>query len=91
MARTWGCPSAVLAANSLIWHYWEHSYLRGEPLTPLTCCLLERGRHAHALCDARLLPARNVSAQQSDQARSHLTIASGQAIDLDRIAQPLAR
>ena len=77
----------MLRSNPLIWHYWVHSYLLGEPLPPFDVLFwnmdttrMPRAMHSWYLRELYL--ANNLVK------RDHLTIA-GESIDLDRIVQPL--
>ncbi len=77
----------MLRSNPLIWHYWEHSYLLGEPLPPfdvlfwnMDATRMPRAMHAYYLREFYL--------NNNLIKRDKLTIA-GEAIDLDEIVQPL--
>lgn len=77
----------LLRSNSLIWHYWVHSYLLGEPLPAFNVLFwnmdttrMPRQMHAFYL--------REMYLQNRLVQRDALTIA-GEPIDLDRITQPL--
>ena len=77
----------MLRSNSLIWHYWVHSYLLGEPLQPFDVLFwnmdttrMPRAMHSQYLRDFYL--------KNDLVKRDRLTIA-GHPIDLDRITQPL--
>lgn len=77
----------LLRSNGLIWHYWVHSYLLGEPLPAFDVLFwnmdttrMPRAMHSYYLREMYL---RNQLVK-----RDALTIA-GEAIDLDRIVQPL--
>ncbi|MDR0996492.1 MAG: alpha/beta hydrolase [Zoogloeaceae bacterium] len=77
----------VIRANSLIWHYWVHSYLYGEPLPPFDVLYWN--------CDSTRMPykmhsyyLREMYLHNNLIKRDKLTIA-GQPIDLRRIVQPL--
>lgn len=77
----------LLRSNSLIWHYWVHSYLLGEPLPAFNVLFwnmdttrMPRQMHAFYLREMYL---KNRLVQ-----RDALTLA-GEPIDLDRITQPL--
>ena len=59
----------LLRSNSLIWHYWVSSYLLRRAAAAVRRAVLEHGHDAHAARHAFLLPARDVPAQQPDQAR----------------------
>ena len=77
----------LLRSNSLIWHYWVHSYLLGEPLPAFNVLFwnmdttrMPRTMHAFYLREMYL---KNRLVQPDA-----LTLA-GETIDLDRITQPL--
>ena len=77
----------MLRSNSLVWHYWVHSYLMGEPLPPFDVLFwnmdttrMPRAMHSYYL--------REMYLHNNLIKRDHLTIA-GEPIDLDRIVQPL--
>ncbi len=77
----------MLRSNSLIWHYWEASYLLGEPLPPFDVLFwnmdttrMPQAMHAYYLREFYL--------NNNLIKRDKLTIA-GESIDLDCIAQPL--
>ena len=77
----------MLRSNSLIWHYWVNSYLLGEPLPPFDVLFwnmdttrMPRAMHSYYLHEMYL--------HNNLVKRDKLTIA-GEAIDLDRIVQPL--
>ena len=77
----------MLRSNPLIWHYWERSYLLGEPLPPfdvlfwnMDATRMPRAMHAYYLREFYL--------NNNLIKRDKLTIA-GEAIDLDEIVQPL--
>ena len=77
----------MLRSNSLIWHYWEHSYLRGESLPPFDVLFwnVDTTRMPHAMHAYYL---REMYLHNNLIKRDRLTIA-GEPIDLDRIVQPL--
>jgi polyhydroxyalkanoate synthase len=77
----------MLRSNSLIWHYFERSYLFGEPLPPIDVLFWNT--------DTTRMPAamhsfylREMYLHNNLIKRDALTIA-GEPIDLDRITQPL--
>ena len=77
----------LLRSNSLIWHYFEHSYLYGEPLPPFDVLFwnmdttrMPQAMHAFYLREFYL--------NNNLIKRNALTIA-GQPIDLDCVQQPL--
>ena len=77
----------LLRSNPLIWHYWEHSYLLGEPLPAFDVLFwnmdttrMPQAMHAYYLREFYL--------NNNLIKRDKLTIA-GEAIDLDDIVQPL--
>ena len=77
----------LLRSNGLIWHYWVHSYLLGEPLPAFDVLFwnmdttrMPRAMHSFYLREMYL---RNQLVK-----RDALSLA-GETIDLDRIAQPL--
>lgn len=77
----------MLRSNSLIWHYWEASYLLGEPLPPFDVLFwnmdttrMPQAMHAYYLREFYL--------NNNLIKRDKLTIA-GESIDLDCIVQPL--
>jgi polyhydroxyalkanoate synthase len=77
----------LLRSNGLIWHYFEKSYLFGEPLPPFDVLFWNM--------DATRMPAkmhsfylRQMYLNNNLMKRDALTVA-GQPIDLDRITQPL--
>ncbi|NJD25277.1 MAG: alpha/beta fold hydrolase [Betaproteobacteria bacterium] len=77
----------MLRSNSLVWHYWVHSYLLGEPLPPFDVLFwnmdttrMPRAMHSYYL--------REMYLHNNLIKRDRLTIA-GEPIDLDRIVQPL--
>ncbi|MCE1182047.1 MAG: alpha/beta fold hydrolase [Rhodocyclales bacterium] len=82
-----GMSFRMLRSNSLIWHYWEHSYLRGEPLPPFDVLFwnVDTTRMPYAMHAYYL---REMYLHNNLIKRDHLTIA-GEPIDLDRITQPL--
>lgn len=77
----------MLRSNPLIWHYWVHSYLLGEPLPAFDVLFwnmdttrMPRAMHSRYLRDFYL--------ENNLIKRDHLTLA-GHAIDLDCVTQPL--
>ena len=77
----------LLRSNSLVWNYWVHSYLLGEPLPPFDVLFwnvdttrMPRAMHAYYL--------REMYLHNNLIKRDKLTIA-GEQIDLNRITQPL--
>ena len=77
----------MLRSNPLIWHYWERSYLLGEPLPAFDVLFwnmdstrMPQAMHAYYLREFYL--------NNNLIKRDKLTIA-GEAIDLDEIVQPL--
>ncbi|MFZ2269856.1 MAG: alpha/beta fold hydrolase [Azonexus sp.] len=77
----------LLRSNSLIWNYWVHSYLLGEPLAAFDVLFwnvdstrMPQAMHSYYLREMYL----NNNLIKHDK----LTIA-GEPIDLDRIVQPL--
>jgi len=77
----------MLRSNTLVWHYWVHSYLLGEPLPPFDVLFwnmdttrMPRAMHSYYL--------REMYLHNNLIKRDKLTIA-GQPIDLDCIVQPL--
>ena len=77
----------LLRSNSLIWHYWVHSYLLGEPLPPFDVLFwnVDSTRMPQAMHSYYL---REMYLHNNLIKRDHLTIA-GESIDLSRITQPL--
>lgn len=77
----------LLRSNSLIWHYWVHSYLMGEPLPPFDVLFwnVDSTRMPQAMHSYYL---REMYLNNNLVKRDKLTIA-GESIDLDRIVQPL--
>ncbi len=77
----------LLRSNTLIWHYWERSYLLGESLPPFDVLFwnMDTTRMPHAMHAYYL---RQLYLENNLIKRDKLTIA-GQAIDLDCIVQPL--
>jgi len=77
----------LLRSNSLIWSYWVHSYLLGEPLPPFDVLFwnVDSTRMPQAMHSYYL---REMYLHNNLIKRDKLTIA-GEAIDLDRIVQPL--
>jgi len=77
----------MLRSNPLIWHYWVHSYLLGDPLPPFDVLFwnmdttrMPRAMHSYYL--------RQMYLENNLIKRDRLTIA-GEPIDLDRITQPV--
>jgi polyhydroxyalkanoate synthase len=77
----------MLRSNTLVWHYWVHSYLLGEQLPPFDVLFwnmdttrMPRAMHSYYL--------REMYLHNNLIKRDKLTIA-GQPIDLDCIVQPL--
>jgi polyhydroxyalkanoate synthase subunit PhaC len=77
----------LLRSNTLIWHYWERSYLLGEPLPPFDVLFwnMDTTRMPHAMHAYYL---REFYLENNLIKRDKLNIA-GQPIDLDNIVQPL--
>jgi polyhydroxyalkanoate synthase len=77
----------LLRSNSLIWHYFEQSYLFGEPLPPFDVLFwnMDTTRMPAAMHSFYL---RQMYLHNNLMKRDALTIA-GEPIDLDLIAQPL--
>ena len=77
----------MLRSNSLIWNYWVHSYLLGEALPPFDVLFwnMDTTRMPQAMHSYYL---REMYLHNNLIKRDKLTIA-GEAIDLDRIVQPL--
>jgi polyhydroxyalkanoate synthase len=77
----------LLRSNSLIWHYWVHSYLLGEPLPPFDVLFwnMDTTRMPLAMHSYYL---REMYLENNLIKRDKLTIA-GEPIDLDTITQPL--
>ena len=77
----------MLRSNPLIWHYWVHSYLLGEPLPPFDVLFwnMDTTRMPQAMHSWYL---RELYLANNLVKRDHLTVA-GEAMDLDRIVQPL--
>ncbi len=77
----------LLRSNTLIWHYFEKSYLKGEPLPPFDVLFwnMDTTRMPAAMHSFYL---RNMYLHNNLMKRDALTIA-GEAIDLDLITQPL--
>ena len=77
----------LLRSNGLIWHYWVHSYLLGEPLPAFDVLFwnMDTTRMPRAMHSFYL---REMYLNNKLVKRDALTIA-GEAIDLDRIVQPL--
>lgn len=77
----------MLRSNSLVWHYWVHSYLYGESLPPfdvlfwnMDCTRMPFAMHSYYL--------REMYLHNNLIKRDRLSI-GGQPIDLRRITQPL--
>jgi polyhydroxyalkanoate synthase len=77
----------LLRSNSLIWHYFEQSYLFGEPLPPFDVLFwnVDTTRMPAAMHSFYL---RQMYLHNNLVKRDVLTIA-GESIDFDRITQPL--
>ncbi len=77
----------LLRSNSLIWSYWSSSYLLGQPLPPFDVLFwnVDATRMPQAMHSFYL---REMYLNNNLIKRDKLTIA-GEAIDLDRIVQPL--
>ncbi len=77
----------MLRSNSLVWHYWVHSYLLGDTLPPFDVLFwnVDSTRMPQAMHSYYL---REMYLHNNLIKRDRLTIA-GQPIDLDRIVQPL--
>ncbi|WP_303784582.1 alpha/beta hydrolase [Azovibrio restrictus] len=77
----------MLRSNSLVWHYWVHSYLYGESLPPFDVLYwnMDSTRMPQAMHSFYL---REMYLQNNLIKRDKLNIA-GQPIDLRRITQPL--
>jgi len=77
----------MLRSNPLIWHYWEYSYLRGEPLKPFDVLFwnMDTTRMPQAMHSYYL---REFYLENNLIKRDKLNIA-GESIDLDEIVQPL--
>jgi len=77
----------LLRSNSLIWHYWVHSYLLGEPLPAFDVLFwnMDTTRMPKAMHSFYL---REMYLGNKLVKRDALEI-SGESIDLDRIVQPL--
>ena len=77
----------MLRSNSLVWHYWVHSYLLGEPLPPFDVLFwnVDSTRMPHAMHSYYL---REMYLNNNLIKRDKLTIA-GEPIDFDQITQPL--
>lgn len=77
----------MLRSNTLIWHYWVHSYLLGDPLPPFDVLFwnMDTTRMPHAMHSFYL---REMYLHNNLVKRDHLKLA-GESIDLDRIVQPL--
>jgi polyhydroxyalkanoate synthase subunit PhaC len=77
----------LLRSNPLIWHYWVHSYLLGEPLAPFDVLFwnMDTTRMPQAMHSYYL---REMYLHNNLVKRNKLTIA-GEPIDLNLITQPL--
>ncbi len=77
----------LLRSNPLIWHYWVHSYLLGEPLPPFDVLFwnMDTTRMPRAMHSWYL---REMYLENNLIKRDKLTIA-GQPMDLNAITQPL--
>lgn len=77
----------LLRSNGLVWHYWVHSYLLGEPLPAFDVLFwnMDTTRMPQAMHSFYL---HEMYLNNSLVKRDALTIAD-EAIDLDRITQPL--
>ncbi|MGE4447797.1 MAG: PHA/PHB synthase family protein [Azospira sp.] len=77
----------MLRSNSLIWHYYVHSYLYGEPLAPFDVLFwnVDSTRMPYAMHSYYL---REMYLNNNLVKKDALTI-GGEAIDLERITQPL--
>ncbi|MDD2728021.1 alpha/beta fold hydrolase [Malikia sp.] len=77
----------LLRSNGLIWHYWVHSYLLGEPLPAFDVLFwnMDTTRMPRAMHSFYL---REMYLNNQLVKRDALTLA-GETIDLDRIVQPL--
>ncbi|WP_232371859.1 PHA/PHB synthase family protein [Azospira inquinata] len=77
----------LLRSNSLVWHYWVHSYLYGEPLPAFDVLFwnMDSTRMPRAMHSFYL---REMYLHNNLVKPDHLTIA-GESIDLGRITQPL--
>lgn len=77
----------LLRSNGLIWHYFVHSYLFGEPLPPFDVLFwnMDTTRMPAAMHSFYL---NEMYLKNNLMKRDALTIA-GESIDLDRIMQPL--
>ena len=77
----------MLRSNSLIWHYYVHSYLYGEPLPPFDVLFwnMDTTRMPQAMHSFYL---REFYLKNNLIKRDVLTI-GGEPIDLDRVTQPL--
>jgi len=77
----------MLRSNNLIWNYWVHSYLLGEPLPPFDVLFwnVDSTRMPQAMHSYYL---REMYLHNNLIKRDKLTIA-GESIDLDLIIQPL--
>jgi polyhydroxyalkanoate synthase len=77
----------MLRSNSLIWHYWVHSYLYGESLPPFDVLFwnMDATRMPYAMHSYYL---REMYLNNNLIKRDKLNIA-GEPIDLHRIVQPL--
>lgn len=77
----------MLRSNSLIWHYWVHSYLYGEDLPPFDVLYwnMDSTRMPAAMHSYYL---REMYLHNNLIHKDRLTIA-GESIDMDKIVQPL--
>ncbi len=77
----------MLRSNSLVWNYWVSSYLLGDPLPPFDVLFwnMDTTRMPQAMHSFYL---HEMYLHNNLVKRDRLTIA-GEAIDLDRIVQPL--
>ena len=77
----------MLRSNTLVWHYWVHSYLLGEKLPPFDVLFwnMDTTRMPRAMHSFYL---REMYLHNNLIKRGRLTIA-GEEIDLDAIVQPL--
>jgi polyhydroxyalkanoate synthase len=77
----------LLRSNPLIWNYWVHSYLLGEPLPPFDVLFwnMDTTRMPQAMHSFYL---REMYLRNNLVKRNKLTIA-GEPIDLNQIVQPL--
>ncbi|QEL64302.1 poly-beta-hydroxybutyrate synthase [Oryzomicrobium terrae] len=77
----------MLRSNSLIWHYWVHSYLYGEPLPPFDVLFwnsdttrMPRAMHSYYLREMYL---------KNNLIKKDAMTLSGEPLDMTRIVQPL--